>query len=286
MSDLYNLGQSIEKSITRTGEEIRIDLSLDANSYLTTGSVTGQVEDALGEPVAGALIKILNTSHDPLYHTLTDSAGTYVITGIKPSSVLQLQAIKEGYLLSAETPFSISSGQSLVFDVTLQTDPNAAYSTIAGHVTDDQGDPVGNLTATLIKIEGESETVISMASTNEYGQYVFVDVQLGVYIIRLSGEDYDTQETELSVTQQSSISNLNTIVIPAQGENLGTINGIITDDEGDPIVGATVVLYEVETVSGVKHYRAFRYTKTSVYGIYLFGSVPQGDYIIKSNKEG
>ncbi len=285
MSDIYKLGQSQQKKIENIGEEIKIDLQLEENPYTDTGSVIGSIMDEDGSPIQGALVKILDSDHNPLYHTLTDEDGEYSIEDISPGSELHLHAIKKGYLLGDTVAFSISEGQTIVVDETLSLDPDVAKSTIAGHVLDNEDNPVENLVATLFKlVDGEEEIVLS-TTTNKYGQYAFANIELGNYFVRLSGQGFETTTVEVIISEPGSITKVETIIQPSPEKSQGTINGVITDESGNPVVGAVVVLYEVTGEPGDETYTPIRYTRTISGGTYLFGNVSKGNYIVKANKE-
>lgn len=285
MADLYKLTQSQLGEIQNIGQEIRLDVQLDVNPYLETGTITGTVTDPNGDPVEGALVKILDKDFNPLYHTLTDAYGKYEISNIVPASELHLNAIKTGYLLSDAVPVAIAAGQSLVIDQVLQPDPDASNSAIAGHVVDTNNIPVANVLATLVKIVDGQENIIAVAGTNEYGQYAFINLSIGTYFVRLSGQGYKTTEIELQITQPGSITKLETTMQIALEQSNGTINGVIKDSLGNPVEGAVVILYEVTGDPLNPTLIPRRYTKTIAGGAYLFGDVPQGKYIVKANKE-
>ncbi|MDK2820839.1 MAG: hypothetical protein PWP31_804 [Clostridia bacterium] len=285
MSDLYKLGQSQQGEIQNVGEEIRLDVQLSEDPFLSTGSVTGTITDPNGNTVQGALVKIMDNNHNPLYHALTDVNGKYNISAIAPGSEYHFHVVKDGYLISEETSFSIVAGQTLEINSIIIPDPNAALSTIAGHVTDPDGNPVENLVATLVKIEQGEENPVAVTTTNEYGQYVFVNIQTGDYIIRITGLGYKAAEVQVTITQPGSIVKVETVIQISPVDSQGTINGIISDENGNPIVGAAVILYEVTGDPDNPTLTPIRYTRTIEGGVYLFGEVPQGKYVVKSTKE-
>ncbi|WP_069650614.1 carboxypeptidase-like regulatory domain-containing protein [Caloranaerobacter ferrireducens] len=285
MSELYKLTQSQLGEIQDIGQEIRLDVQLDVNPYLDTGSITGTVTDPNGDPIEGALVKVLDKDHNPLYHTLTDAYGKYDISNIIPASELHVYAIKQGYLLAETQAIAIAAGQTVALDIVMQPDPDASNSAIAGHVVDIDDNPVSNLQATLIRMENDQEIVVVSTITNEYGQYAFVNLPIGNYFVRLSGLGYKTTDVEIQITQPGSITRLQTTIQIAPEQSKGTINGIIKDSQGNPIEGAVVILYEVTGDPENPTLIPIRYTKTIAGGVYLFGDVPQGKYIVKANKE-
>lgn len=285
MSDLYKLGQSEQANLENVGEEIRLDLQLTEDPYINTGSISGTINDPGGNPVEGVLVKILNNNHDPLYHTLTNENGYYSISAIAPGSEYHLVIVKEGYLINVVTVFSIVAGQTIDIDATITPDPSAQLSTITGHLYDTNDVPLEGVLCTLLKLDGGEEIPVGITSTNEYGQLVFVDVELGNYIGRATKQGYIPAIIEIQVTTPGSIIDLVGNLETSPTESQGTINGTITDDDGIGIEGAVVILYEVSGDPENPVLFPVRCTRTIGGGAYLFGDVPQGNYVVKANKE-
>lgn len=286
MSDLYRLGQSKQGNLENVGQEIRLDINLIENPFLNTGSVTGTITDSDDNPVEGVLIKILDNNHNPLYHTLTDENGLYNISDIAPASELRFSAIKTGYILNDTVSFSLVAGQTMTMNAVITPDPKAQLSTVTVHLNDPLGNPLGGVTTTLLKDIGGEETPVAVTTTNEYGQAVFMKLELGSYIGRATKQGYDTAEIEIQVTQSGSITNIDGVMEISPTTSQGTINGTIEDEDGNPVIGAVVILYEVTGTALNPVLTPIRYTRTIDGGAYLFGDVPQGRYIVKANKDG
>lgn len=285
MGDLYKLGQSQQSSIEKVGQEIRVDLQLSKDPFLNTGSISGTVTNPEGQPVEGVLVKIFNNNHDPLYHTLTDENGYYSFSAIEPESGYHLAVVKDEYLLNEVTAFSIVAGQTLDIDATITPDPSALLSIITGHIFDIKNNPLEGVVFTLLKLDGGMEVPVGITTTNEYGQFVFVNVESGSYVGRATKQGYVPEIIEIKVTTSGSIIDISETMEESPTESLGTINGIITNDEGAGIEGAVVILYEVSGDPENPTLTPIRYTSTIEGGVYLFGDVPQGNYVVKANKE-
>jgi protocatechuate 3,4-dioxygenase beta subunit len=284
MSDLYKLGQSQQGKVEKVGEEVKLDIKLSQDPFKDTGIVTGIITDPNG-PVEGALIKLMDNQHNPLYHALTDATGKYILTGIAPNSDYHFYAVKDGYFLHQEEGFAIVPGQTIEINAEIIPDPDATLSTITAHLYDEEGNPIENMTATLLKIEGQTETPIAVTTTNQYGQCIFANVPLGDYIARATKQGYDPASIEVIITEPGSIINLVGNISSSTTESLGTINGIISDASGQPVPSAVVILYSVTGSGPNETLTPIRYTRTNDAGAYLFGDVPKGDYLVKSNKE-
>lgn len=68
-----------------------------------------------------------------------------------------------------------------------------------------------------------------------------------------------------------------------QNQN-GTVSGLITDQNNDPVEYADVILYNVSNIDGHEKLTPIAFTKTNAKGVYLFINVPKGVYKIKSTK--
>lgn len=280
--DEYQLGQSATKTITGLAEEIRIDLSLNPNPHLNEGTIYGTVTDELGNPIPDVLIKIMDRDHNPLAHTLTAADGGYIFSPFSSGDEYHLYAVKPGYFMGEALPFPLLPNQSVKKDFTLVLDPDSVLSIIAGEVKSTEGTPIGGAVVELYSVDMVgTETLLALSFTNEYGQYVFRELSQGNYIVRITALGYKPTSAAVTIDQPTSIAKvINTMEVdPAAAK--GTISGIITDDEGNSISGADVILYKVEQDESLT---PIAYTKTNDEGLYLFIKVPKGNYKIKSNK--
>nr|WP_272507291.1 carboxypeptidase regulatory-like domain-containing protein [Clostridium aestuarii] len=284
-SEEFVLGQSEKTEIVTVGEEKRLDLQLTDNPYLSKASIIGYVTDLNGNPIQDALVKILNNLKNPLYHALTDDKGKYYITDIVPQSELYIYSVKKEYLLCGPIIISLAPGQTANVNLKLNSDLAFNKSTITGHVVDINDNPIENLIVRLLKIENEQETEISTTSTNEFGQYVFINLDVENYTIRITGMGYEVNVIEISIIEEGSIININTTMQIAPQTSNGTVNGQIKDSQGSSIEGAVVILYKVIGTEEDPILIPVRYTRTIENGSYLFGNVPKGRYIVKANKE-
>lgn len=284
IQDQYELGQSIKKSLSELGQEIRLDLSLKPNPNLEAGTIFGTVKDTQGNPISGATIKIMDRDHNPLAHTVTGPDGSYIISPFPPGPEYHIYAQADGYLLAEQLPFALLPRQQVEKNFILTRDPDALLSIIAGDVRDNQTPPhvVKGAIVNLYKVdELGHETLIAVTYTNEYGQFTFRDLQKGSYIIRISGLGYIPVAISVIISADSTIAKVMATLNVDPQASKGTISGVITDNNNVPIADADVVLYRVETDGSLT---PIAVTRTNDEGVYLFTKVPQGDYKIKSTK--
>lgn len=284
IQDQYELGQSIKKSLSELGQEIRLDLSLKPNPNLDAGTIFGTVKDTQGNPIPGATIKIMDKDHNPLAHTVTGPDGSYIISPFPPGPEYHIYAQADGYLLAEQLPFALLPRQQVEKNFILTRDPDAILSIIAGDVRDNQTPPhvVKGAIVNLYQVdELGHETLIAVTYTNEFGQFTFRDLQKGNYIIRISGLGYIPVAISVIISADSTIAKVMATLNVDPQASKGTISGVITDNNNVPIADADVVLYRVEADGSLT---PIAVTRTNDEGVYLFTKVPQGDYKIKSTK--
>lgn len=280
--DIYKLAQSETTTIAGVGEEVRLDLDLIPNPNLDSGTITGTVTDTNGDPVEGAVVKILDNDYNPVAHVITGSDGSYIFSPFAPGNNYRVFASAVGFELSTTDPFSLLPKQSINKDLVATEDPTLLKSFIAGDIIDDNGDPIAGAVVELYSIDDQqNELLMGIAFSNEYGQYVFREVEIGNYAIRITALGYTPTRNTINITEDQTIAKVDTTLVPDQLASKGTISGIITDSDGNAVVGADVILYRVESDDALT---PIALTKTITNGVYLFVNTPQGDYKVKSSK--
>lgn len=282
--DLYILGQSEIKSISTIGEKIRLDLSLRSNPNLNCGIVSGTVQNLLGDPIEGALIKIMDENYEPMFHTISESDGTYIFESIPPGKGYNILAIAEGMLLGQETPFDVDPNEEVIKHCVLSPDDTATFGIIAGEIFNDENPSVpvaGGLVKLYTKQNDGSETLTNITYTNEYGQFVFREVGEDNYVIRASALGHMKASSLIAINGVGQIVSIKLIMQIDPDATNGTVSGMVTDEENKPIVRAEVFLYEMESDGSTTPIAT---TKTNKSGVYIFIKVPKGSYKVMSNK--
>ena len=284
--DKYILGQSQKKSIDTVGEEIRLDLSLNPNPNLNGGTITGTVKDSNGNPIKGALIKIMGNDYEPLAHVFTGDDGSFIFTPFPPRSNYRIFASAQGYVLKENQQFTILANQEFESNFTLTKDPNANLGIIAGDLfRADTSVPINGAAVSLYTIGANNEeTLYALSFTNQYGQFVFSDVPQSSYTIKVNALGYYSFSSSAAITSGGQIVNVVASINPNPNSSRGTVSGLITDNNNQAIPNADVTLYKVETINSKESLTAVAYTKTNTDGAYLFINVDQGNYLVKSNQ--
>lgn len=277
--DDYKIKASDQVNMTDR-KEIRVNLELEKNPEKNTGTVRGTVVDTDGNPIGGATVKLCYASTlDPFNHTNTNPQGKFIFNNV-PIGSYQIAAIKDDYEMPLAKSLSVVKNKSTQVDITLVPNPNASKNIIYGIVKSNVDNlPVNNAIAQLYKTATPEDELYATASTNEHGQYYFVDVDEGEYYVKVTKLGYYTTDSvKLPVAQKDYVSS-DISLVSDPSSNTGTICGIITDQETKlPVENASVALYEI--VGSTETLR--RITKTSVEGKYIFGNILPGDYRIKS----
>lgn len=284
--DKYILGQSQKKSIDTVGEEIRLDLSLNPNPNLNGGTITGTVKDSNGNPIKGALIKIMGNDYEPLAHVFTGDDGSFIFSPFPPGSNYRIFASAQGYVLKENQQFTILANQEFESNFSLTKDPNANLGIIAGDLfRADTSVPINGAAVSLYTIGANNEeTLYALSFTNQYGQFVFSDVPQSSYTIKVNALGYYSFSSSAAITSGGQIVNVVASINPNPNSSRGTVSGLITDNNNQAIPNADVTLYKVETINSKESLTAVAYTKTNTDGAYLFINVDQGNYLVKSNQ--
>jgi protocatechuate 3,4-dioxygenase beta subunit len=282
-NDQYILGQSIAKEVKSLGEEIRLDLELQPNPNLDSGTVYGTVKDSIDDPISNALVKIMDTDHEPLAHALTSVDGEYIFINFPPGTDYHIYATATGYDLEEQTPFTLLAKQNIEKDFVLLLDPNAKLSLIAGDVIDkDTKLPVNGAVVNLFEInEDKTETLVGVTFTNEYGQYTFRELSEANYDVKIDSLGYISSSETVNIDAEGQIAHVETSMYEDPETARGTVSGIITNNNNIGIAYADVVLYSVDSDDKLT---PIAFTRTNDEGVYLFINVEKGNYKIKSNK--
>ena len=166
----------------------------------TTTAVYGQVSDASGAPVSGAvLILSMDGDNSQQFTATSDGEGGYGLA-VDPGPG------DGGYTLSVSHPgyvgtslsLEIGSGQEIRQDVVL----GAAFATLSGKVIDatpGAGNPIGGA---LISVEGARST----AKSAEDGTYTIRGIPAGPALVSVSKLKYQTLADTYTFTAGQTLS--------------------------------------------------------------------------------
>ena len=278
--DKYNLKASPEFPISGT-EEFTENFQLTASTASESGVLTGTVTTGTAPkvPVAGATVKVFNSSDVPVAHAVTNPEGKYTIASVVAGSY-KVTAAKDGFLTPLVIPVTVAANRPTTVDISLLVDPDATLNTLFGIVRAAITlTPLSGATVNTYSVVGATQTLVSTTQTNSSGQYVSPYLADGDYVIVANLSGYDQTASSTTTLSDTEIAPLDIALNANTADNTGTISGIITDSTTLlPIGSATVALYEIIGTTET----LIRLTKTNSAGRYLFGSVAASNYIVKA----
>lgn len=277
--DLFGLEYSTNFTLEGI-QEANVDLNLTV-APPPASTVTGTVTNGT-DPIPNATVKLFDSTGTPFQHTLTDAAGKYTLNDV-PAGSYTISAVAEGYLLSAPVGVALVPGGTAQVALTCAAEPTLALGAIAGVVSvAGTGVPLAGAKVSLM--DGTS-TVLASTYTVADGEFVFYDVADGIYTLMVSADGYLTSGPILATIQGGAIANLTVAMTQDVRTYNGTVSGVIRDQSGMAMAGCFVGLYQVTNVGGVKVETLVATTKTNTQGMYLFGGVTAGQYLVKAKLE-
>ena len=288
------------------------------------GRVSGQViEDGANTPVAGARVFVLLendfTSTGPPPASVTDRDGRYQFDAL-PAGRYRIAAQKAGFAPPMEPPtmqmFEVAAGQALD-DVTVSLRRGGVFT---GRVLDPDGQPSAEVSVTaLLKRLHSNDRPTGMISsgppllmpsgqsqTNDLGEFRIFGLWPGEYLIAANARSQFGEATTLNsatttvaptffpgtadvstaepVTVESgeTVSDLiiRLVVVPAF-----QVSGMVVDDAGGPVEGATVILMNGPRGTGsflsmITGPRGMSQSDAS--GRFTFGDVSAGSYTLQA----
>jgi hypothetical protein len=268
----YLLGRSSQFTVTTAGEN-ETDLSLASNPTLNYG-VIYTVVTAGATPVFNALVQILTSSGDPVTAQFTNGSGQ-AVTGQLPAGVYQVVASAPDYLTSDPVIANLPGAAGIAISIALTADPRAALNTIYGLVLDEVSG--GRLTNATVTLTNQLSLIEASTLTNSEGQYLLYEISNGSYTLSASRGGY-AAPTPLPITVTGSMIAQTNISLTPLAVTEATVQGLITDQSGTFLAGASVGLYSVVGSTETLVQTTF----TNVNGFYLFGGVAAGDYLVKA----
>lgn len=221
--------------------------------------IQGRVYLNNGCPIQNACVKVTDRHYNPLEHTLTDNHGNYNLT--YPSNGYFCIFAKDNFetqvILIEEIPNIVTLKE---YDIVAIVTGTVVINT--------RHNPVSYVVAEI-----ENKDFSQTVSANEKGEFLFSNVPHGNYHLTLKGNNICTHHQNFFAPPSLKIVSLGVIYVEFIPIN-GTLNGIISNEDGVALVGVTVVLYKDNT--------PINSTKTVENGVYFFGNLAEGTYSIQA----
>ena len=275
--DLYGLEYSANFTISGL-QEADINLSLTPAAGIS-GTVFGTVTDGT-DPIPDATVKLFDSLGQPFQHTMTDATGAYTLDGV-PAGSYTVSAVKEGYLLSDAFGVTLTGGGTIQANLVCTADASLALGAIAGVVKVNQLGVETPLAGVKLTLMDALDTAVAATYSVADGEFAFYDVADGVYTVLATAEGYQAAAPMAATVLNGSIVNMTIVMTVDTRTYNGTVSGIIRDQNGNAVAGCFVGLFQI--VGGVETLTAA--TKTNTAGMYLFGGVTAGEYLVKAKKE-
>jgi MFS family permease len=220
--------------------------------------VRGQVMAATGEPLAGALVTIVNADGDEAGHAIAGSDGSFAVSDMREGTYTLIAAAPH-FRPTANT-FAVGSADALAaLSLT-------GIGSLAGKVTAARdGQPM----SVDIGLVSPDEGVSAQCRTGKDGCFLLSDVAEGSYELVAWGPGYRTVEVPILVERAETL----TIGLAMVG--LGDLYGALTGPGGEWVPGAQIALTDgTGTVVAT--------TSTDGAGSYRFSQVPEGPYTVRA----
>lgn len=259
-------------------EEVVVDLSLESVDIVSTGGCTGVIVNSTGVEVEGATVKIFDLNFNPIKHTMTNSAGVYSITGISSGEYI-VYAVKKGYEMSTKRQITITDEILTLTDIAITANSSISLGTLYGMVYDSNKKSLSKVLVTLTTV-GEVTEIIAQTYSASDGEYVFYNIEDGIYEVNALNDDY-ILTTSFEVQIEAGINSKENIYMDKLSSSKeGTINGIIIDSTTSvPLASCFVGLYELDDLG---EETLISVTTTNRDGKYFFGYVAEGKYVVKA----
>lgn len=237
--------------------------SLTFNMAAAAASVSGTVRAISGEPLGAAKV-VAAQDGVRTDSTFSDINGTYRLGLNAASTVLEVQV--PGYATGSRT-LNLNVGQN-VSEVDFQLDEN--FATLTGTIRS----RVAGAAIEGVTVRATSDLGGGSGQTAADGTYIIPQLVEGLYTVRLERNGFaDTTLTDIDVPAGEDVS-LNRRMTRAEGQ----ISGMITNNSGTPISGATVTI--VSPVGEVLQ------TLTGSDGTYSFSDLRLGNYTVTASRAG
>ena len=227
---------------------------------LAAGAISGRITDSAGTGIGDVNVYVVFPYPEYFFYSTTTAAdGTYTLTGL-PADSYQIcfdagyatGASSTGYLSECYddqpaynyggTPIPVTLGTTAT-GIDASLDQGGA---VAGKVTDPAGNPVPDVTASLI-----SPSSWGLGTTDGQGNYTINGVSPGLYSACFDGNYAVTPDAPFGYTRDCSYSGADfevtagrTVTRNATVEVAGAIGGSVSAPDGSPVAGVMVNVYD------------------------------------------
>jgi hypothetical protein len=157
----------------------------------------------------------------------------------------------------------------------------AQSARVEGKVVSDTGEAVAKAVVQIA--EGGALQNVKSAATDKDGRFVFDDLSVGQYRLWVDTGRLVSPDNMVAITLTAGLE-LKDLVLKLASQ--GAISGKVTDQDGDPVAGAGVVLLQYSYAQGRRELRQGQFRAiTDDRGDYRIGNVPQGRYYVGATQQ-
>jgi protocatechuate 3,4-dioxygenase beta subunit len=212
--------------------------------FAQTGTFSGTVTDEAGLPIEDASVSLWSWGNWYCTETLED--GSFIIEDVEVGEYFA-SAFAWGYMWEDPVEVEILEGDTTVVDFVLESwwGGGGETGTCTGTVTDEDGQPIEGASVTLCSTSGWGWGWNFYSTfTLEDGSFIIEDVEVGEYSASAFAWGYMWEEpVEIEILEGDTT--VVDFVLESWGGGggaTGTFAGTVTDEDGQPIEGASVSL--------------------------------------------
>ncbi|SHJ51121.1 MSCRAMM family protein [Paramaledivibacter caminithermalis] len=274
--DKYILGQSRIGRITDEHCKIVLNVELEKNVYYNNALIYGNIMNEDRKPIEDAVICFLNENNEEIGSIYSSKEGFYAYFGIKMNTRVRIVVKKRGYKTKTSNFIKICS-RMININVYLKELSMFRYALISGHLVDDDSNPLEGITIYLLRrFCNNKMKVYKVTNTNNYGQFVFIDLKKGIYEIFINDPKFEIYNGFIEIGQTHKIFDIN---IKLKRNIKTKIIGQVKDEDNKPIPNAVVILYRV---TNDNKYIPVTYSVCDKEGRYCFTDILFDNYIVRA----
>lgn len=240
------------------------------------GILYGRVRNLSGQPVEHAIVKLVSECYEPVLMTQTDCCGNYFFFTVPPNRSYRLLATAEAYRLSDDIKLYLKEWDVRKADIFLRCSTCEDAGVLTGTVRSKVSAlPLAQAQVTLYEETCGGAHLKSTTQTNEFGQFALTRLPPGAYLVQINLCGYIGAQYRVRISVCGQMQDRVTLLCPDSSKLEGTVSGVITDSEQQPIADADVILFRQESDHKMT---PIAVTKTNANGVYLFIHVKVGFY--------
>ncbi len=242
-------------------------------------TIKGKLTNYTLYPINNVLIVLNDLNNKVKITTLSNDNGNFEFKNLDKSSKFELYFFKNG--LKNKKIHNLFFKECNIININLKYKDTLKFSCLSGSIFDEiENVSIKNIKVELFKLNSCSIYPICITKTNKFGKFKIDCLTPGSYFLKLTSPNYKTKYYNLRVYNYNDFLNFKIFLKPLCKNYSTIIYGKITNNLGEAIDSADVILYKKIN----KNIIPILFTKTNKNGYYFFKNVPLGTYLIKSIK--